>query len=344
MISLKVAGKNIERFNDVQISLKYDSVASTFSFVYWFDPFNNELKDLNTFGNYTDAVVLYNNEPIITGQIINYSHEDSSVKVLSQISGYSTPGVLEDCEIPTTNYPLQTNGKSLANICKDLCRPFKINVIIDADVANSANKAIDTSAADPSQTIKAYLAQLASQRNIILSHDNLGNLLLTRAKAKSNPIFQIDSGGFGITGMSLVFPGQSMHSEITAIKQVGANGGNAGQSSVSNPFVDKFRPKIVIQSSGDDNTTSSVAKQALANEISGIVLNISFSSWEYNEILLQPNKIISVKNTEIGLPNVTKWFIEEVTLSGNQESQTAQIKCVLPESHNGQKPTNIFKA
>ena len=342
MIQLKVAGKNIERFNDVSIQLKYDSVASTFSFVYWYAPNDTELAALNTFGNFTDAVVLYNGQPIITGQIINYSHEDSSVKVLSQISGYSTPGVLEDCQIPTSSYPLQTNGKSLANICKDLCRPFGINVVISEDVSASANRPIDTSAADAKQSIKAYLAQLASQRNIILSHDNKGNLLLTRAAATSAPIFQIDSGGFGVTGMSLVFSGQSMHSEITAIKQVGPNGGNAGQFTVSNPFVSKFRPKVVIQDSGDDNTTSSVAKKELANEISGIVLNIRFSSWEYNGVLLVPNKVISVRNPEIGLPNVNKWFIEEVTLSGNQENQIADIKCVLPQSHNGQPVINIF--
>jgi prophage tail gpP-like protein len=142
--------------------------------------------------------------------------------------------------------------------------------------------------------------------------------------------------------MSLSFNGQAMHSDITVLKQASASGGNAGQFNVANPFVSKYRPKVSIQSSGDDITTEQAAKRELASEISSIVLTISLSSWEYKGQLLQPNTVISVVDPDLGMPNKTKWFIEEVSFRGNQESQTSELKCVLPSVHDGSKPINVF--
>jgi len=342
MMILKVGGKKLSRFNDINVNLKYDSVASTFSFVYWYDPNNIDLREFNKFGSYVDAVVEYNGNPIITGTVLNFSHAVSSEKSLSQISGYSKSGVLEDCQIPVDSYPLQANGKSLLDIARSLIRPFGLNISVSPDVSSVVNASINSTTASASQSIVGYLAEIASQRNVILSHDVFSNVLFTRAQVNQPPLFEINRGGVGVTSMSLVFNGQGMHSEITVIKQASASGGNAGQFTVSNPFVSKYRPKVSIQSSGDDITTEQSAKRELASEIGSIVLSISLSSWEYKGQLLQPNTVISVVDPQLGMPNKTKWFIEEVSFRGNQESQTCELKCVLPSVHDGSTPTNVF--
>ena len=334
MIFLKVNGKRIERFNDINVVLKFDSVASTFTFVYWFDPNDTEVADISALGGYARAEIFDGDNLLITGTILSHSHADASEKTLSQVSGYSLPGVLEDCEIPVSAYPLQAQGKSLADLSRQLIKPFGLDLVVNPDVQGAVSTAIVSTAAEPTSTVKAYLATLASHRNVILSHDNRGRLLLTRAGAKQPPYANIEPGTY--TSMSLSFNGQSMHSEITAIKQASAGGGNAGQFTVTNPYVTGFRPRVVIQDSGDDNTTRSVAEKALANEVSQITLNITFSSWYLAGELLTPNKVVSVQNTEIGIKNKTNWFIESVTLMGNETSQTAQIQCVLPQVYNGQ--------
>jgi prophage tail gpP-like protein len=342
MMILKVAGKKLSRFNDINVNLKYDSVASTFSFVYYYDPNNIDLREFNKFGGYVDAVVEYKGKPIITGTVLNYSHAVSSEKSLSQISGYSKSGVLEDCQIPVDSYPLQANGKNLLDIARSLIRPFGLKINVSPDVNSVVNATINSTTASASQSIIGYLAEIASQRNVIISHDSSSNVLLTRARASQPPLFEIDRGGVGVTSMSLSFNGQAMHSDITVLKQASTSGGNAGQFNVTNPFVSKYRPKVSIQSSGDDVTTEQAAKRELASEISSIVLTISLSSWEYKGQLLQPNTVISVVDPDLGMPNKTKWFIEEVSFRGNQESQTCELKCVLPSVHDGSKPINVF--
>lgn len=332
MFSLKINGRVLERFNEINIALKYDSVASTFNFQYYFDP--NESPYFN-FGSYDRVELFSDGELLLTGTVLSMSHAEGSDKTLSQVSGYSVPGVLEDCQMPVKAYPLQRNGLTLAQVCRELAGLFSIPVVVDSDVSGAANGVISETAAEPTTTIKAYLATLASHRNVILSHTEKGELLLTRAKAKSAPFTVINPGDY--LSMSIEFPGQGMHSEITAMIQAGTGGGNAGQFTVTNPYVrGSYRPKVFTVDTGNDNTPRSSAERELANEVNQVVLRIRFASWYLAGELLKPNKVIKLRNPEIAIFSDMNWFIEEVNFSGNESQQVSEIKCVLPESYNGQ--------
>jgi len=89
--------------------------------------------------------------------------------------GYSLPGVLGDCEIPPTLYPLQSNSLSLTEIANKLISPFKDNygleMIVDSAVQSKMSKVFDTSTASESQSIADYLIELASQKDIVITHE-----------------------------------------------------------------------------------------------------------------------------------------------------------------------------
>jgi prophage tail gpP-like protein len=346
---LKVGTLQITDFNEVNVELKYDSVASTFSFQYRYDPNDTQLKLLNTPASYADCSIEYVNpetgakELLITGTILNHGFDDTPAVGLNGISGYSKTGVLEDCQIPVSLYPLQSDGKTLRQIVEKLIQPFGINLIISADVASRANSIIDVSTAEPSDTIKSYLAKIANQKNILLSHDASGNLLLTKSRTDATPKYNFGRQ-IPITSSVLKFDGQRMHSEITVIKQADSGGGNAGQSTIKNPYVTKFRPSVKIQSSGDDNSTSFAAKSALADELLAIQLDINVDTWTDNEGLIwRPNTIITIENTELMINKPTRFFIESVQFTGNEAQQIATLKCVVPEVHNTKEPKNIFE-
>lgn len=336
MFTAKVNGRNLERFNDVNISLKFDSVASTFGLQYYYDP--NENPFFN-FGGYESIELYSDGDLILTGTVLSMSHSDSSQKKLSTISGYSKPGVLEDCQIPTSSYPLQRTGLTLRQLCSELCSVFGLSLVVDPDVVSASNGVIDNTAADASQSVKSYLSTLASHRNVILSHTNKGELLLTRAKARQSPIYDLTDRVY--TDASIVFDGQSMHSDITAIKQASVSGGNAGESTIKNPYVrvGVFRPKVIVVDTGNDNTTDSSVRRELANEVSSIELTVTLSSWYLGGKLILPNNTLLIEAIDLGLFGKVKWFIEEVTFTGNETSQITTIKCVLPESYNGQVAT-----
>jgi prophage tail gpP-like protein len=342
---LKVGNKKIEKFNSIDITLKYDSVASTFAFSFYFDTTKS-----NPIAPYKRCIIEDDGETLITGTILSSVYQDGSVKVLTTISGYSLPGVLEDCEIPTSLYPLQSDGKTLKEITEALIKPFGFGLVIDqgknfTEIIDKSNEVIPTSTAEAGQSIKSYLASIASQKNIIIGHTNGGSLRFTRAFASGKSKYSFASGQPNLS-ISVVFSGQPMHSEITVIKQADIDGGNAGEATVKNPYVSTYRPKVIVQTSGSDINSLQAAKNALADELKNIKVVISIgglTDWKYSGNKIRPNTLIDVLAPECNIKTKTQFFVEEVQLIETAENgQTAVLSCVVPEVHNGQTPFKRF--
>lgn len=344
-MKLQINNKQIDFFNKIKLTLKYASVGSTFSFSTYFDPLNT--KQRNLFKPYTYQTVKIsddNNDRLLTGTILSNGFNDSSIKNLVSLGGYSLPGVLEDCRIPIELYPLQSDGKTLKEITQALLKPFNLNLVISRSVADAANEVYETITANQKQSIKAYLDELASQKNIIISHTDGGSLLFTRAKTNINPVARF-VGGMTNVQMGLSTDGQGMHSEITLLNQIGLDDDNAGEESIRNPFVSKFRPTTKEQTSGNDIDTAQAVRNALASELKNIVLTIETDRWTWDDEgkeIMKPNNIITVHNHDIHLYRFTRFFVEQVTLSGDNEKETAILKCVIPEVYNSEIPQNIF--
>ena len=339
----RIRNRKVEFFNNFTLQLKYDSVASSFGFSFLYNPKKKEHVELGVIGHYHVGRLEHKGKLLVTGYILSNVFKDSDKKSLASFSGYSLPGVLEDSSIPVDLYPLQFDGLSLKEIAEKLVSKFDFNVVIDSSVRSKMNQVFDVSTANEKQSIKQYLAELASQKNIILSHDEKGNLLFTQAKLNIQPILNFD-GGIPFSSMTLKFNGQPMHSHITVMKQASSDGGNAGESTIRNPYVPfVYRPKTLIQNSGDDNDTATTAKMALSEELKGLKLTIVTDRWEVGDDVIRPNNIISVTNPEISLLKKTDWFIESVTLTGNEKKTTATLECVIPEVYNGNIPKYIFE-
>jgi prophage tail gpP-like protein len=345
---LKVGNKKIEKFNSIDITLKYDSVASTFAFSFYYDV--EKGSPIGNIGNYARCVIEDDGEVLITGTILSPTYQDGSVKSLSGISGYSVTGVLEDCQIPIELYPLQSDGKSLKEITERLIKKFGFGLVIDQgknfkEIIDKANEVIETSIAEASQSIKAYLATIASQKNIIISHTPNGSLRFTRSYASGKSKYTFESGQPNVS-INVVFSGQPMHSEITVVKQADIDGGNAGEATVKNPYVNTYRPRVILQTSGSDVDSLQAAKNALAEELKNIRIVITIGGldkWRYSGNKLRPNTLIDVVAPECRIKKRTQFFVEQVQLIENTDSgQTAILSCVVPEVHNGQTPFNRF--
>lgn len=341
---LKINNKRVDFFNDFALNLTHDSITSTFGFNMKFDPENPDHKSIVRPFSYPSVTLEHEGNLVLTGVIVFNNYKQSKIKQMVSFSGYSKTGVLEDCQIPTSLYPLQSDGLTLKQIATKLIAPFNIEMVIDPSVESRMNKRFKTTTAGDSQTIKEYLSELASQKNIIISNDELGRLLFTEVTSVKTPIIHYDLAGGQITGttFNLTADAQAMHSQITVQKQADIDGGNAGEFTIKNPFVTEFRPRVMRQTSGDDNDTELAAKRALSNELRSIPLEITSSKWDINSALIKPNNIIAVTSPELYLYNKTNFFIESVNFEGNTQSMTATINCVLPEVYTNQTPVNIF--
>lgn len=340
----RITNRTINFFNQFNLNLKYDSIASTFSFNFLFDPNNSDHKELACVSHYHIATLEHGGELLLTGYILSQTFNHSIVKELVSIGGYSLSGFLEDCEIPPSLYPLQSDGLTLRQIANRLIQPFKLKLVVDPSVASRVDSVYDTSTASETQTIKGYLTELATQKNVLLSHNEKGNLVFTSAKTKQKPFLHFENGVIG-TSMSFAFNGQGMHSHITVQKQASVDeDDNAGESTVVNPYVPfVYRPTVKTQSSGNDNDTALAARQLLGAELKNMKLTIVTDRWQIDGKIIKPGIIISVINPEVYIYKKTLWFVESIDYVGDNKSVTATLNCVLPEVYNGETPVSIFK-
>lgn len=344
---LKVGTQTITQYNQAAITLNYDSVASTFAFSLFFDPSNAEHKRLFKPGQYHDVTIEHNGERLITGTMLTHGFSSGPEKSLVSVSGYSKTGIIEDCEVPLSAYPLQTNGLSLRQICQKVLKPFNLNLMVDPAISSKVDAKFPQSTAGDDQSVKAYIDALARQKYVVITHDEFGNLVLTEAKVTQTPFAEF-SPGLRDLKMELNFDGQQMHSEITFQKQATKRGkGNAGQSNVSNPYCRIHRPKTSRQTSGRNVDTKYVARNGLSEELKAIELTIEVDSWSRGGKLWRPNIIVTVINPECYIYNKCRWFVRSVEFSGDENSSetndgTAKLVCCLPEVFTNETPINIF--
>lgn len=340
----RIRNRKVKLFNQYSVSLRYDAIASSFTFAQYFNPNNPEHKEMLCVGHDHLARVEHNGELLMTGYVMDQDFSGSSVRGLTTLAGYSKTGFLEDCNIAPQYHPLQHDGMNLREITQKLIQPFGLSMVIDGGVSALMDQPFDKTTAEVTETIKDYLTKLAAQKGIIISHNAKGNIVFTRANTGAMPILNYGDGGTPLPKMKLSFKGGGMHSHIYVLKQADKDGGNAGQSDIRNPYVPYvFRPKVIVQSSGTDIDTDKAARTALGAELKNLKVVIETDRWEINGKVIKPNSIITVKNPEIYLYNKTRLFVEQVDLRKDEKAETATLTCALPEVFNEDVVKYLFE-
>jgi prophage tail gpP-like protein len=343
-INDRLRNRRVRLFNEYALTLRYDSIASGYSFSMYFNPDNPEHKDMLCIGHDHIATVHHNDELLLTGYVMDNKFTSDPARRLVTISGFSKPGFLEDCQIPVDLYPLQFDGMTLNEIAQRLIKPFGLKMIVANTVADLMNEPYEKTTAETTETIKDYLTKLASQKGIVISHTAEGKILFTRANTHGTPILNYGDGGIPCPSMELQFDGNAMHSHIWVVKQADKDGGNAGESLIRNPYVPfVYRPKVLTQSSGNDIDTDKAARTALSAELKGLKLMITTDRWELDGKVIKPNNVITVKNPDVYLYKRSRWFIEQVDFKKDQTSETAVLTCCLPEVYNTDPVKYLFQ-
>lgn len=338
-MKIKLNGKFINYFTSLSITRNLDSIASTFSFSVRFNPENDDHKELfkplqyHTVEIYSDVDKL-----MLTGTILNHDFDSDSGFNLLVVSGYSISGILEDMQIPSSLYPLESNNLSLKDIANKLCSAFGLKLIVDSSVSSEANRIFGKTTADVTETIKSYLSKLTSQRNIVLSHNEKGNVVMFKPNVNGKPKYYFNKDNS--LKMSSSWRGQGMFSEINVIRQPSKE--NAGVSTVdkiNNPLIGKYRTTTKVLSSGDDTDVNKAANNELASQLKNIQFKVELQGL-FEDIL--PGDLINVHNHSIYSFAYTRWIVSSITLNVNENSSTTSIDLVLPETYSGQIPKPIL--
>jgi prophage tail gpP-like protein len=333
MYKIRINNTLFRFFESYTLDMKFNAIADSFSF-------SGQKDFLPDILSYADCEILdENDQVIITGTIVNQNFELDSNPTLISVSGYSKPGVLEDCTIPISLYPLQSDNLSLKQIADKVLQPFDVKYKYTANITTEFNKKFKKTNAEPTQQVKEYLNQLASQRGIILTHNAKGELLFTKLDVSPLlPVANFIEGDTGILSMNLQIPGQSLHSEITVIKQASYDNPDAGQKTLENVYCKSFRPMVKILNSGDIFDIEKAARTELSNELSQIKLVIQTTK------LVYPGNLITVKAPSLKIFNEYDFFVEETNIQGSTTNDLYILTCVVKDVYTlNYPPEYIFE-
>ena len=356
---VKIDGKIIDFFTDVEIELKLDSIASTFTFASRFSPQEKDHQETFKPLQYKRVEIFNNKEKLLlTGTILNHRFKSSSLRHLVTISGYSLSGILEDVTIPVKNYPLESTGISLEDIAKRLCGLFNIGLVIADnskklayeplpkekkiffsdktvfDKLKAKTKSIfGRTSAGPTETVKGYLAKLASQKNILMSNTAKGEVILYTVDYLQKPRFFFDK--YNTLEMDYTINGQGLHSEINVVRQPSnENAGVSTTDKASNTLIPVYRPTTKILTSGTDTDTKEGAQNELAAELRAITLSIKLQGIEAFQDIT-PGEIINVHNHYIYCYAYNRFMVNNIRFKENQNEETTEIDLLIPEAFTG---------
>jgi prophage tail gpP-like protein len=147
------------------------------------------------------------------------------------VSGYATPGVLQDCTpfAPNDDYQLEFNNFGIVEIAYSLGIPFGVQAIGGLGANDAA--IFKRVAIEPNERVMPFLAGLARQRNLIISNDPSGELLFYQeSPVPSSPESVFGPSGLGqlvatleegfqpLLNVSPSFREQEYYSHITALQ------------------------------------------------------------------------------------------------------------------------------
>jgi len=179
MIQLQVNGKNYTDFLAADVQLSIDQLVGGFAFQATATPasiFPFSMRDV--------VKVIADGFTVITGVIDKIEVSYDAFAHTISITGRSLLADLVDSSI---DEQINTTELSLAKICEKVLSDIGLNVKVIDNSGTSEFKDYDIASSEEGQTAFEFIQALANKRQVLLTSDSDGNLLLTRAGTETAP-------------------------------------------------------------------------------------------------------------------------------------------------------------
>ena len=305
-------------------------------------PFNVEIpgfKEAFRPFSYQSIIATVGGDPMFTGTMLTPVPVIENKRKVINVSGYSLPGVLNDCTAPASAYPLEFDGQGLQEIVKTLVAPFGIGV----EFVGDQGAIFDRVASEPGKKVLSFIIELAKQRNLIVASTPEGNLIIWNSDDTGVPVANFEQGNSPVLSVTPFFNPQDYYSHVTGIEPVVV--GLAGsQFTVKNsrlPGV--IRPHTFNAPDTIDSTVKSAVEAKTGRMFGNMVsYSVRVDTWrDPAGNLWEPNKTINLLAPDAMIYNNYKFIIRSIEFETDSKTQTATLNVVLPGSFSGEIPDNL---
>lgn len=260
------------------------------------------------------------------------------------VSGYSTPGVLDDCTAPASMYPIQYKGMSLLQLSEALTAPFGIAVVQQEDTPGALAGKLSRVRLRPDRTVLDLLVSLAQQKKALYASTPDGELLLRTPPIVSAPVVTLRQGDAGpLIAASMQTAPQQYYSDVTGVRRVGRNS-LGGQHTVLNPALRGLGVLRPLTRHIDDVTSGELpaSAEALAGRMlaEAVTVTATVGTWldGIDGDLWEPGTTVSLQAPGAMIYEPYDFIIREVRLMRDVTKSTAQLSLVLPGAFSGEIP------
>lgn len=335
-ISILIDNNLFSFWTEYEMTFEIDSF-DTFAFS---APFNSDIeiyREAFRPFSYKPVAIYYGQELILTGVLLadetTLEPDEKSISII----GYSKPGILNDCHMPISSFPLEFNNQTLQPIAVKLCKPFGIIPIFLTAPGNPFIKV----SLDIENDVFGFLADLAEQREILLSNNEKGELIFFKPQSK-NVVASFKQGELPLISCSPSFDPQSFYSHLTGVTQV-----TEVEKSESYTYENKYlinkgimRPYNFIaedvKNSGIKKATLSMAGRMFGESASYEL--VVQGHRDKNRNLYKKNTLVSLLCPGSMVYRETNFLVKSLTMSRTDSGDTSIFELVLPGSYSGEIP------
>lgn len=345
-VSIAIDNKIFSFWDDVTITRTIDSI-DHFEFGSPFEPSSPDLRAAFRPFMYRGIKIFVGKNRLFTGTLVDSNPNLAETSTIAA-SGYSLPGVLNDCNAPISAFPLEFNSMNLRQIAETMCKPFGIAVKFLTDPGEIFNEVImnDYQQVAPKEDDKIlpYLASLAQQRKQIITSDELGRLVFRQSVKTGNPVAKIAQGESPVSSVTPSLNPQEYYSSVTGIDPVdiGDNGEAYTAKNTKMP-AGVLRPyTFSANHCGDVSLADAVKFKAGLMFANAISYELAVDTWKDQKgALWIPNTTLLLRAPRAMIYNYYEFLIKEVSLTKTVSGKSAKLTLVLPGSFSGEIPKGL---
>lgn len=334
-VALTIGGRRFRFWESVQITRAIDAVDAV-NFSAPFEPDAPHFREVFRPFSYQRAEITVGGERLFTGTMVGVNPSVTADRRTVSVSCYSRPGVLMDCTAPASAYPLEFDYMGLKLIAEELAAPFGISVVFEA----APGAEFERTALEPGQRVYDYLAQLARERNLVLSSTPDGRLLFRRSGKPGRPVAQLREGTSPVAAVAPMFNPQEYYSHLTGLEPI-TIGLEGAQHTVSNPHLrGVLRPTTfsLPDTLGVETVEATEAKagRMFANAAQ---FRVELATWRTPAgRLWAPNDTVKLEAPGAMVYRPYEFVIRAVDFYREGRSESATLTLVLPGAFDGSIP------